>query len=78
MLAAQLFQSIEELMNVRLCTDKGITDEVRMLNDELQRFQVFGSERPYINTRVGEIDSLFRPKSLPFGTCLCDFNGCEI
>ena len=39
-------------MNVRLRADEGITDQVCMLNDELQRFQVFGSERRYINMSI--------------------------
>ena len=45
MLAAQLFQPIEKLANVRLRTDKRVADKVCVLDDEPKTFNVIGGER---------------------------------
>jgi hypothetical protein len=78
MLAAQLFQVIEKVPNVGLRADKRVTDKIRVLDDELQRFQVIGSERRQVDPRVGEVNALFGAKFFPVGMCLHDFNGCGI
>ena len=64
-------------MHVRLRADKGVADDVRVLDDELQRFQVIGGKRRYVNARFREIDSLLGAESLPFRMCLGNFNGGE-
>ncbi len=74
MLAAQLFQVLQKLRNVGLRAHEGISHHVRVLHDELQRFQVLGSERRHVDPRLRKIDALFRAKFFAFRTRLRDFD----
>ena len=78
MLTAQLFQAIQKLANVRLSADKGIADQVRVLDDELQRLQIVGGERGNVDARLRQVDAFLGAKVLPFRTRLRDFNGRRI
>ena len=75
MLAAQLFQVLDKLANIRLRADEGIADKVRVLDNELQSFQVIGGECRYVDARLGEVDALFGAEFLAFRTSLRDFDG---
>src|SRR5271169_3087155 len=59
MLAVQFFQALMKLPDVKFRADKGTANKVRVLDDELQRLQVIGGERRYVDARLGEVDALF-------------------
>ena len=59
MLAAKLFQALEQLANVRLRANEGIADKVGVLDYELQGLQVVGGERRDVDARLREVDASF-------------------